>query len=611
MNVPTWFLHLRKTGGTAVLNALAGVPGVTIADHFTTLAAVPAAARIAFIIRDPVERAVSGFYDRCRLGAPGYACPLAPDEAQVADRFHDAQALAVALPAPHAAEVLDTFTHTRWRYWQTFIDEKALRARRDSYLYVLFQPTLDEDFAELARRLGCPGKRLPTDETLANRAPDAHRPRIEGEGYDKLRAHYAADYAAIEAVLRCAPIGALSPALLEWVKRGMPSYWTPEPKRVYFHRGAKKVFDIVVLHDPKMWGKWPGSNDMNYRPIFDIVGESGRAWAPDIVLRMRYGPVYAPRAWAGHTEPRPIPWDINNQQNAPTGVASGMLYMLRELSKRSTVLLWPDARECYPDIAREIPPLFPVRILTHADDCVWSSPLRTLPVCAHFTHLIHWMRIYDQSTGELVKNVYARHGIPADHCYHGAYGNRSGVEAAIADHAFDPNNYARKVEHDLMFVGAAGLPGFRTDWLARLNQIAWPRPRAVLHGIGMRDGFLLPTDHPKGVGYPVFDLMQRSFATVNIGLSSIFNNRLWDAWRMGVLQFCVDPHNELPAQGFEPGTHYVCVTTPEELLAGVEAWKRDPAKVARVVRDAYHACIAHLDTHDMTGTLIRLLRELP
>lgn len=83
------FLHIPKTGGTSVMTFLEQVSSSVsrlpvplfhtwtlslIAEYFPEM-------QLSFAIRDPLERLISGYHSRLRMGRPEYEVPWAPREA--------------------------------------------------------------------------------------------------------------------------------------------------------------------------------------------------------------------------------------------------------------------------------------------------------------------------------------------------------------------------------------------------------------------------------------------------------------------------------------------------------------------------------------------------
>lgn len=75
------FLHIRKTGGTALKNALRAHPVTEncvlhLHPHRIRLSDVPVGHRVMLATRDPVSRFVSGFGSRLRQGGTGEFCSV-------------------------------------------------------------------------------------------------------------------------------------------------------------------------------------------------------------------------------------------------------------------------------------------------------------------------------------------------------------------------------------------------------------------------------------------------------------------------------------------------------------------------------------------------------
>jgi hypothetical protein len=197
----THFLHVRKTGGSAVRYALAPFAashGIVIHGHKTRLADVPPGDRVFFFVRDPIERFASGFYSRFRRGRPLRDLTWTPSEERAFADFRHAGTLAEALssPDPSLAErarfAMRGINHVSSSFADWFtIDE--IRARRASIVLLGLQERLSSDFAYVTARLGLPDDRLPEDPVLAHRTPPEFDTTLSPLARENLRRWYAAD----------------------------------------------------------------------------------------------------------------------------------------------------------------------------------------------------------------------------------------------------------------------------------------------------------------------------------------------------------------------------------------------------------------------------------
>lgn len=200
------FLHIGKTGGTAVRDTLQHhtlTPKykIFLHGHHFALSRVPVGDKCFFVLRDPISRFVSGFYGRQRMDRPRYDLPWLPSEELAFGRFHTPNQLACALSSPDsdaraAAEAaMGGISHVRSSYWKWFRDEAYFLSRRDDILFVGYQETLSQDFDQLRQLLGLPDSvALPQAGAKAHRNPDHLDKRLDEEAIANLRTWYARDY---------------------------------------------------------------------------------------------------------------------------------------------------------------------------------------------------------------------------------------------------------------------------------------------------------------------------------------------------------------------------------------------------------------------------------
>jgi|WetSurMetagenome_2_1015567.scaffolds.fasta_scaffold222966_2 hypothetical protein len=211
---PLHFLHIGKTGGTAVKHALKSVPAarqLVIHGHGTRLCDVAPGEQVFFLLRDPLSRFVSAFYSRQREGRPRYVVPWTPEEEAAFGRFHTANALANALSSTSSAErtkaerAMRNIAHVNSRYWVWLSGPDYLHSRGADIQFIGMQENLAEDFAILRTRLGLLDTlRLPDDDVAAHRNPAAVDRSLDETAIRNLSAWYAEDFVAISECRRLA-----------------------------------------------------------------------------------------------------------------------------------------------------------------------------------------------------------------------------------------------------------------------------------------------------------------------------------------------------------------------------------------------------------------------
>lgn len=200
---PVHFLHIGKTGGNSIRHALDGATSdrysVRKWGHGFHLNHVPAGDKFFFFVRDPVDRFTSAFTYRYGEGTQLNPDPWTEAERIAFERFPTPNALGEALSAEggtHAAAVsaMQSIEHVRDHFWDWFDTPEYLLSRRKDLLFAGRQETLEEDFAELTRRLGMEHKRMPTDLVNSNRTPEGVSRELSILAQENLTEWYASDY---------------------------------------------------------------------------------------------------------------------------------------------------------------------------------------------------------------------------------------------------------------------------------------------------------------------------------------------------------------------------------------------------------------------------------
>jgi hypothetical protein len=214
------FLHLGKTGGSAVKDALRDFPErgryeIILHNHHTKMGDIPGGEGVVFFLREPVSRFVSGFYSRQRQGQPRIFIPWSDEEKLAFERFAAPNDLAVALGSSdvgernRAQDAMRSIGHVKTSYWDWFQNEAYLRSRLGDLFFIGFQERLDEDFEIVKSKLGLPEDlKLPHDEVRAHRNPTGLDKKLSDEAISNLNEWYKRDFefiALCKAIIRDRP----------------------------------------------------------------------------------------------------------------------------------------------------------------------------------------------------------------------------------------------------------------------------------------------------------------------------------------------------------------------------------------------------------------------
>lgn len=206
------FLHIGKTGGTAVKHALeqhsAYSPFVIcLHPHRVKLRHVPKGESVIFFLRDPISRFVSGFYSRQRRVQSRVYVPRRPYETIAFEYFDTPNQLALALYSTDAEEsaraqkAMKSIRHVRNSYWEWFESEEYLKSRLSDIFFIGFQEHLNEDFEILKSKLSLPDSvELPNDDIQAHRNPENLDRTLKNEAIENLRHWYNDEFKFISLV---------------------------------------------------------------------------------------------------------------------------------------------------------------------------------------------------------------------------------------------------------------------------------------------------------------------------------------------------------------------------------------------------------------------------
>lgn len=204
-------LHIGKTGGTAAKtvlresNKLESGEVVKFFKHEDGLAAIAEGnlcERLIFFIREPVDRFVSAFNSRLRMGYPRHNGKWNVREEVAFAHFKTPNELAEGLSSddPEIQEVavgsMMSIMHLRRSYEHYLGSVELLEQEKDRIYFIGATETFDADFALLRTLLGIPDDlQLPTDDYGAHRTPDGFERTVSDIGRRNVRDYYQTDYA--------------------------------------------------------------------------------------------------------------------------------------------------------------------------------------------------------------------------------------------------------------------------------------------------------------------------------------------------------------------------------------------------------------------------------
>lgn len=203
------YLHIRKTGGTAIkyalsMNLTSSIAVFHLHPHRIRLQDIPEGDKVIFAVRDPVARFVSGFISRQNKSQPATFVPWSSKEAETFRIFKTANELAEALEAGHALYedariAMDSITHLNCFQWDWFGDEDSFLKRSVDFLCVARQESLNSDFAVLKNKLKIPDTvSLPSDDRSMNRSSKHEGSHLSARGEKNVREWYQKDQLLIE-----------------------------------------------------------------------------------------------------------------------------------------------------------------------------------------------------------------------------------------------------------------------------------------------------------------------------------------------------------------------------------------------------------------------------
>ncbi|NJM99178.1 MAG: sulfotransferase family 2 domain-containing protein [Phormidesmis sp. RL_2_1] len=200
------FLHIPKTGGSAVKNALTGHLGtanfrIHLRGHSCHLEDIPVGDKFFFFLRDPQQRFVSSFNHK-KDGRGRWKHAKIKEETAALACFDTANHLAESLSSEDdkirqaAEQGMRCIEHVNTFYADWFVSKEYFLSRSADALYIGFQESLDADFNQLKQILNLPETlALPArDSKKANKNPNQLPTQLTARAQHNLAQWYAADY---------------------------------------------------------------------------------------------------------------------------------------------------------------------------------------------------------------------------------------------------------------------------------------------------------------------------------------------------------------------------------------------------------------------------------
>jgi len=200
------FIHIDKTGGTAIRHALerSGTNKVIFHNHSKTLADFyeQSDEEVFFFVRDPIEKFISGFNSRKRRGFPRFNNAWTENERIAFSMFDKPNDLAEALGSEGAEFAMKNIRRVANSLAHYLISPEMIMKMRHQIIFVGEQSCLDHDFLTLKKILDLPEEvLLPSDPVVSHITPEGFDTQISDRARSNLMSWYKADFDIFKACL--------------------------------------------------------------------------------------------------------------------------------------------------------------------------------------------------------------------------------------------------------------------------------------------------------------------------------------------------------------------------------------------------------------------------
>lgn len=209
---PTCVLHIGKTGGSFLRSVLRHNEArwqapLHLLGHGATARSTARrfgeTRKLAFVVRNPIDRFVSAFYSRQRQGRPTYNSQWTAEEAAAFLWFNSAEALALALASDEArmtsaaSFAFDAIQHLKGDLRFHLGGVEQLLAERDNIAVCVDLAHLNAQLPTIMDRLGVPQYEMPA-KPKTHAAP-SRLPALSVEAEQALRSYWAEEFEIYEA----------------------------------------------------------------------------------------------------------------------------------------------------------------------------------------------------------------------------------------------------------------------------------------------------------------------------------------------------------------------------------------------------------------------------